>query len=327
MPSMLTHRVLGDDVLKKLDPSMTVMQSIDQGFELYSIGTSGPDIFFFYKSFPWSDSKKAARVSKYGSLMHQLYTKDMFRVIVKRCNLSKDPLQISYVSGLMLHWALDHIAHPYVYNRTGHGKEADNTHRAFESQLDRGVIDWKGIDITKFKPQDVVSYLPDTWYPIWQIYSEVLEKVWGLQLKPEEMEQSVRDFRKMEEILFDPSGKKIKPFARLEGLMGIKGLATSMVIPLKMDPAWNVMNEDHDLWRHPSTGEEHHESFRELFDQARASGEELLTAFNEYLENDLPEEHVLDVITGNFHTGLPVPDDMKYFNLVPTKMPEHLFDK
>ena len=326
MPSMLTHRVLGDDVLKQNDPASLVMQSIDQAFECYSIGTSGPDLFFFYNAFPWNDGKKAVAVSRHGSRIHQFYTREVFKVMVSRCRKSMDPGQIAYTAGFMMHWALDHIAHPYVYNRCGTGRQSDSPHRFFESQLDRGIIDWKNIDIRKFKPQDIVKYLPDTWYPIWQLYSEVLEKIWNLSLEPEQIQIALQDFHRMEIYLYDPSGRKMKVVWKAEKLAHMEGHATSMIIPVKLDPEWNVMNEDHHLWHHPSTGEEHRESFRELFEEATESGKALLKAFNDVLENGEPLDTVLDLITGNFHTGLPVPDDMKYFDLLQTRVPKSILD-
>lgn len=327
MPSMLTHRVLGDDVIREINPDRKVIRAIDDdGFELYSIGTSGPDIFFFFAAFPWANPKRAYEVSKYGSWMHAEKTDLIFRTMASQCKKTMDSCQIAYTAGVLLHWALDHIAHPYVFNRTGTGAASNTPHRYFESQLDCGVIQWKKIDITKFRPYTVVDYKPDTWYTIWQLYDEVLRNGWGTELKTTEAEQAVKDFSKIEHYLYDPKGTKMKLVLKAEKAGHLDGLASSMIIPRRMDPAWDVMNEEHHLWHHPSTNEEHHESFKELYEQARVCGISLLNSFSDYLENKDDIEKLMSQITGNFHTGLPVPDDMKFFDLVPTRVPDHLTD-
>ncbi len=324
MPSMLTHRMLGDEVIKELGKDSKVKKAIDHAFELYSIGTSGPDIFFFYAAWPWANPKKAYEVAKFGSWMHEGKTDLLFREMLTQCYNSGSELQLSYTAGVILHWCLDHIAHPYVFNKTGHGKKSDIPHRYFESQLDKGMIDWKGVDLHKFKPYSVVAYQSSTWYPIWVLYSEVLKQGWQAELKQKDIQKAVKDFYKVEKVLYDPNGKKMKVVGKLEKQLHIEGAGTSMIIPTHLDPAWDVMNDDHQLWHHPSTNQEHHESFQELFEQARLCGIEILASVDQYLSGQKDINTVMEKINGNFHTGLNVPDDMKFFDLVPTQKPNNL---
>lgn len=324
MPSMLTHRVMGDDALRGLDRECLVMRSIDRCFEEYSIGTQGPDVFFFYAAWPWMNPQKAYKVGRYGSLLHKEKTRMMFEIMARQCRETRDQARISYTAGVLLHWAMDSIGHPYIYNRTGVGPSSHRMHRFLESQIDRGIIEWKNINIQVFKPYRIVDYRQDTHVPMYQLYSAALMTLWGEKLTEHDMYRSVADFSSLEKVLYDQYGNKMRNVRTFEAITHLNGSASSMIIPGSLDPLWDAMNEDHRLWRHPQTGEPHHESFQELFGQAVQLGRSLLRSLDEYLEGKAELESLSSQITGNFHTGLSVPEDMEFFDLVPTSVPQGL---
>ena len=94
VPSMITHRLFADDFLEGLKEG-TVKEAIKQSFELFSIGSSGPDFFFFYGVWPWRDKVKSSNFHKFGSWMHHEKIDVLFQTMYTMC---KEKLNPEYIS-------------------------------------------------------------------------------------------------------------------------------------------------------------------------------------------------------------------------------------
>ncbi|MDD6467504.1 MAG: hypothetical protein PUF50_04925 [Erysipelotrichaceae bacterium] len=317
MPSIVTHRLFADDVYAKIEKG-TVHTAIAQGFELYSIGSNGPDLFFFHGAWPWVKREVAHKVSQYGSWMHAENVQLLFETMFQRCKETQNSLHIAYTAGVLAHWCLDHKAHPYVFNQTGYGtSESGHFHCLFESIIDREMLNRKQIRIQAFKPYDIVRYQSTTAVPIYELYSEVLKKGWDVTLTQQEIQQCLKDFYRIERFLYDPNGWKVKLVSWLEKPMHIEGYASSMFIPKNNYLQLDVMNDAHRLWHHPSTNEESHASFLELYQEGVQVALDLFQKFDAYLKDEISLEDLMETIGNrNFHTGLPVKDDFKYFDLM-----------
>jgi len=317
MPSMYTHRLLGDEVYTRMNEGK-VKEAINVTDTVYSIGTSGPDIFFFYHAWPWLRNEWAEKVNGYGGKMHEFHINEMFETMLKLCKENNNPFYSAYTAGVLIHWALDHLAHPYVFNQTGDckGKSA-LLHRMYESHIDRAMINEYRIDISKRSPYHFVTYKSTTHEPIYDLYAKTLKDIWQITLGKEDMKQSLKDFYRIERALYDPNGNKMKWIGRLERALKLEYYGTSMIIPQVDFKSWDVLNLKKRTWYHPSTNEPSNLSFLELFEKAAVDGVALLNMMNDYLDNKIAVELILDYIDDrNFHTGLAVADDMKYFNVV-----------
>ena len=317
MPSMMTHRLFADDVLAKL-PSGMVREAIEHAFELFSIGSSGPDFFFFFGVWPWRDQKKSKSVHKFGSWMHEEKIDVLFQTLFSMCKETKNQLYIAYTSGVLVHWCLDHQAHPYVFNQTGRGtKKDDHLHCLFESMIDREMLERKQIRLQDFKTYDVVKHQSTTHEAIYDLYAAVIKNGWNEDLDKNDVKQCLTDFERVERFLYDPNGHKVKFVRVLEKLLGLEGYATSMIIPTKENVCWDVMNDEHRLWHHPQTNEEHTESFMEMYESALAIAKQVFAKFEAFLSGEISIEDALQLIgKKNFHTALEEPDNMKYFDLI-----------
>lgn len=317
MPSIVTHRLFADDVFAKLNQGK-VYTAIQENYDLYSIGSNGPDIFFFYGAWPWVNRKKAKAVSQYGSWMHAEKVQLLFETLFEQCKQTQDPREISYTAGVLVHWCLDHKAHPYVFNQTGHGtKESGNYHCLFESILDREMLDDKNIRIQDFKPYDIVRHQSTTVEAIFSLYQKVLKNGWDVTLKKADMQQCLTDFFHIEKFLYDPNGWKVKVVRVLEKPLGIEGYGSSMFIPKRNDAKLDVMNREHREWHHPSDNTASRQSFLELYQSGLEVAQGLFAQLEDYLNGHISLEHMMETIGNrNFHTGLPVKDDLKYFNIL-----------
>jgi hypothetical protein len=313
VPSMITHRLFADDILANLHNGK-VKSAIQQTFELYSIGSSGPDFFFFYGVWPWRNREKSRNFHKFGSWMHHEKIDVLFQTMYTMCKEALNPEYISYTAGVLAHWCLDHQAHPYVFNQTGLG---DDPHRFYEAMIDRAMMDRRQITYKQLKPYDVVKYNKTTHEPIYDLYSAVLKNGWNAELKKEDVKQGMIDIDRVERFLYDPYGRRVHFVRWLEKPLKVEGYATNMMIPTKENPDWDVMNEKRRLWHHPQTNEERHDTFMDMYNQGLEIAKDVFKCFEQYLNNELSLEEALKMIgKKNFHTGLEEPDNMKYFDLV-----------
>ena len=313
MPSMVTHRLFADDIYKDLNNGI-IKQAIDDAFELFSIGSSGPDFFFFYGVWPWRNKEKKHNFHKFGSWIHREKVDITFSTLFTMCKETKNPLHIAYTSGILAHWCLDHTAHPYVFNQTGMN---ENLHRFYEATIDREIMNLKNITYKQLKPSDIVKYQSTTHEPIYDLYSAVIKNGWNVELNKEDVRQGVIDIYQVERFLYNPKGKRVPFVSFIEKLFHVEGYATNMMIPAIANPKWDVMNTQHRLWHHPQTNEEHTESFMDLYNRALDVAKEVYPRFEMYLNDELPLEDVLSIIgKKNFHTGLEIPEEFKYFDLV-----------
>ena len=131
------------------------------------------------------------------------------------------------------------------------------------------------------------------------------------------MRQGMIDIYQVEKFLYNPNGKTMPFIKLLEKMFKVEGYATNMMIPLQANSNWDVMNEQHRLWHHPQTNEEHTESFMDLYHQGLTVASKVYACFDAYLQGKLPLEDVLSIIgKKNFHTGLEIPEEFIYFDLV-----------
>ena len=135
MPSIATHHVFADMVLKKLDDK--VKNKFIQEIDIYHTFAQSHD--YLYYSF----NKK---IKKIGSLGHhtktQAYLLNIVQEIIDK-KLENNPECIAYLYGSITHYILDAVCHPYIFYKTGSYHKGDpdrlkyrNKHTHIEKQLD-----------------------------------------------------------------------------------------------------------------------------------------------------------------------------------------------
>ena len=126
---------------------------------------------------------------------------------------------------------------------------------------------------------------------------------------------SINDFINVYKLLWDPDYKKHGFIGKRDSLMGLNGLATSMMLPEKYDGRMDAMNFGKRKWHNPADEEiTSDDSFYELGVKATATGVEIVELFGSFLEGKTDCQVLLNYINDeSFYTGLDYRKKMKYF--------------
>ena len=155
MPAMYAHQRFGEIVYDHLSPA--VRERIAPYRELFNIGLQGPDIFFYHDPIKWGT------FPQYGNRLHGLTGHVFFRMVLNRYGshygwirpsaddvAGNEPAENSeknamatrvYLYGVICHYALDSICHPYINEVDATGV---TTHAELEGDFDRHILEREG---------------------------------------------------------------------------------------------------------------------------------------------------------------------------------------
>ena len=147
MPSTYTHRRFGEDV-RRLLPESNAASIIKAFPEPFQIGLHGPDPFFYYKPLQKTSIPAA------GHQMHTLSGREFFSRMKEK--LAAIPAEVSrpylsYVYGVLCHFALDSICHGRVNKGV---EETGVDHISIEGDLDRILMLRDKKDPVRYLPTD-----------------------------------------------------------------------------------------------------------------------------------------------------------------------------
>ena len=138
MPNIIAHALCANDVLQQLSDSK-LKQSILKYPRVFSMASSGPDFLFYYKALPFQEAKDAKLVHEVGNVVHKKWINRFYQKaieLLKAETENKEVLTV-FLAGHLMHWSLDHKAHPFVFNRSGEiGGDTKYWHYRFESMID-----------------------------------------------------------------------------------------------------------------------------------------------------------------------------------------------
>jgi len=134
MPSFYTHYIFGAENYKKLEQNK-LKEVIQKHKKAYSLGLSGPDIFFYNLLDTPLGRKKP------GEMLHSYRTNRFFSNMLaetEKMDEEERQIGIAYLTGFIGHHILDVYCHPYVYSyidRKNPMKEAGE-HFMLETAMD-----------------------------------------------------------------------------------------------------------------------------------------------------------------------------------------------
>ncbi len=102
MSSYLTHYHFGQEVKARIGSR----PCIDEAPYAFNIGLQGPDLYFYYFD------KHSPAV---GTLAHNNKIYEQFSRMLEYVKQHKDTKSLSYFYGMICHYAMDSVTHPYVY--------------------------------------------------------------------------------------------------------------------------------------------------------------------------------------------------------------------
>lgn len=133
MPSTYAHYRLGFRTLSHLDPK--IQEMIRRNRQLFDLGLHGPDFLFYSNPFVKKDPMRDL-----ARQIHRQSGREFFAPAVRQLRLQPDEAAESYLFGVLAHFALDSLCHPYVNEHAG--KEAG--HVEMEVEFDRALLERDG---------------------------------------------------------------------------------------------------------------------------------------------------------------------------------------
>lgn len=130
MPTNYAHYRFGKELLPTL-PAET-RQVIQRFRRLYDMGLHGPDIFFYHNPF------LTTATGSLGRKFHAMSGKEFFR---HACAAARTEAGQAYLYGLLGHYCLDSMTHPYVNK---HASAGEARHVEMETEFDRFLLEADG---------------------------------------------------------------------------------------------------------------------------------------------------------------------------------------
>lgn len=134
MPSNYAHHRFGQETFRMLPPKL--QKTIRRFPQLYTVGLHGPDLFFYFSPF-WDTT-----VGALGKQYHQKSGREYFAEVCKMYRERPTEGAQSYLYGLLAHYCLDSICHPFVHLQTDTGPIG---HTELEVEFDRHLMMLDGI--------------------------------------------------------------------------------------------------------------------------------------------------------------------------------------
>lgn len=302
MPNLVTHALMATYVKKQVNwPPFNE--------KAYLMGSTGPDIFYYYHVWPWGSEKECQFGTTLGDCFHQQHINDYLSYWLERAKETQDVLFISYLAGYLMHFMLDVTAHPYIFWKTKDASQARENyrHRCMETRIDALLYPfWQKEQA--LKPYEIVQLTPTERTQLVPYYQEVAEKYFHIPVSSKVMAQCFMDCYGIQRCLYDPHGWKYALCERIEQAQHHFLDAKSLIMP--SSPFLDIhhdLNLERHLWQHPITHERHHDSFIDLFNEAVKNGMTLLKTYRDYIEGKQEREAVMALIGNrNFDTGLEV---------------------
>jgi len=134
MPAIYAHYRFGNLILPGLRAD--VRGQILRHRRLFDLGLQGPDFFFYYK--PTADTP----IGRLGHELHMRTGRDFFTEVCQNLRSDSEEAVLAYLYGLLGHYCLDSVCHPFVDAVTASGTPS---HTALESEFERYLMAMDGI--------------------------------------------------------------------------------------------------------------------------------------------------------------------------------------
>ena len=283
MPACLTHREFAHRVLETLpDPAAPNAAAFDWGAQ-------GPDFLFCHRYLPWMRGKC---LREYAARLHAadpVVTLGAFRDALRR---QEDPATRSYVWGLLCHYALDSIAHPYINAKAAQlvAERPEQTQTTMHGEVE-GALD---AIILRRETGQLPSEAPlGACFPknepvqrrIARLYREVLSQAFGEEVSQDQLFQATQDAHQVFSLLTDRSGLKLRLFETIE--KGRAHVISSHIVPITERDDVDYANLQREPWSWEGVSGD--EDFFQLFDRAKGLARELILRLDGLTDQELAE--------------------------------------
>lgn len=134
MPALYAHYRFGAEVLKGMPAD--VRKPVQRFRRLYDVGLHGPDLFFYYNPL----MQKGA-ISRMGHDLHYQTGQVFFQRVCRGLRLDPNEGAQAYLYGLLAHYCLDSICHPFINEKDATGEAG---HTVLEAEFERFLLEKDG---------------------------------------------------------------------------------------------------------------------------------------------------------------------------------------
>lgn len=313
MPALLTHDFQGRDLLRALGGNPLRKDEHDA----FLLGCQGPDPLFFLGTDPRYWQRKTWKL---GSLMHNERTGRLLYELSQSLGMlsvEEAPIGRAYAHGFLSHYSLDRTAHPLIYAMEyricdagveGLSREnKDEVHHLIESELDEMLLYRRtGGTVREIKPLNHALVAGDgVLGVVGKMYVYLALATYGETIDGQAFARAVRAYRRVERLLYSPSGAKRNVLGGIEEVVRPYSIVRAMARrPIRLETTWYA-NPQHLDWENPFTGELSRDSFDDLYAQALEESRRFIAVF------DAPgfNEAGAGRLTGGLNFSGDVPDD------------------
>lgn len=133
MPSIYAHYRFGAQLISKQPPK--IQRTIGRFRQLYDMGLHGPDILYYQGvAVPGTGGKLRDK-------FHAQTGEVFFERVCRNIRLSPSEGAMAYLYGVLAHYALDSLSHPFINRMAEQGKAS---HIGIETEFDRFLLDLDG---------------------------------------------------------------------------------------------------------------------------------------------------------------------------------------
>lgn len=133
MPAVYAHYRMGVALLPTLPAD--VRRTIQRFRRLFDVGLHGPDIFFYH------NPVMRTAVGTLGSKYHAQTGREFFQRVCRVARLDNSEAAQAYIYGVLCHYVLDSICHPFILEQAERGPAL---HTQIEAEFDRFLLELDG---------------------------------------------------------------------------------------------------------------------------------------------------------------------------------------
>lgn len=309
MPAIICHHIFGEQVIGALPEGVINGQEEVLSFLL---GNQGPDPMMARYSTSYKKNKMVRHLAHDMHESHMTSALMSLREGVGHLAEADRGVGRAFALGMLAHWLLDSTAHPFVYAEQRDICETDpsipNTrnevHAVIESELDSWVL-WqhRHATIEEYPPAQELARTDRIDLVSGALVSSCALMTFGISIGAQEYPQAVADFERIYRFIEPADSLRTYYAAKLEWRHGGSWRVRAQAHYPRRSDECPLANLGRRAWTNPYTGEVSHDSFADLFDQARMRWPELAET---YIRGD--EEGLRTLIGGINYDGRPVKD-------------------
>lgn len=224
MPAIYAHYRMGVALLPTFPAD--VRRTIQRFRRLYDVGLHGPDIFFYHNPLMRST------IGALGSKLHAQTGREFFQRVCRIARLEKSEAAQAYIYGVLCHYVLDSVCHPFIKEQAACGPA---THTQIEAEFDRFLLETDG----KAHPesQDLSTHLQLTYGEC-----ETVAKFYP-NVTTRNVQDSLRNMTAVLKLFTAPEGARRTVLKKSLSFLGPQ--IAGMLLPSSPDPACATL--DHTL--------------------------------------------------------------------------------